>query len=299
MRTLNFHYLRLFWGVAREGHLTRASAKLHLTPQTVSAQIRKLERDLGVKLFQRSGRRLVLTEMGRSVLRYADEIFLVGRELMEIVEGQPSGRPTRLIVGVADVLPKLVAYRLLKALRGIEEPIRLVCREADPEALLADLATHRLDFVLSDAPVPPRARVRAYSHLLGECGVTFMARADLARKLRKRFPQSLDGAPLLMPGDGAFLHRELEHWFDQRGVRPTVIGEFDDSALLKVFGQEGAGFFAVPAVIANEVARQYRVREIGDADGVVERFYAISLERRVKHPAVTEICRAARAELFS
>jgi len=298
MRALNLHYLRLFWGVAHEGHLTRASAKMHLTPQTVSAQIRKLEGQLGVKLFRRSGRRLVLTDVGENVLRYADEIFLVEREILQVAEARPTGRSMRLVVGVADVLPKLVAYRLLKALESVEGPIRLVCHEADPKTLLAELAVHRLDFVLSDGPVPPRASVRAYNHLLGECGVTFMARADLARKLRSGFPGSLDGAPLLMPGKDAAVYGELHRWFDQRGVRPTITGEFEDSALLKVFGQEGAGFFAVPAIIEAEVARQYRVRPFGAADGVIERFYAISLERRIRHPAVSAICETARTELF-
>jgi LysR family transcriptional activator of nhaA len=299
METLNFHYLRLFWGVAREGHLTRASAKMHLTPQTVSTQIRKLEQGLGVKLFHRSGRRLILTEAGHTVMGYADEIFLVGDELLATLEGKPTGRPLRFIVGLADVLPKLVAYRLLRAARGIEEPIRLVCREGKPKTLLAELSVHGLDLVLSDAPVPPRARVRAYNHALGECGVTFMARAELARKLRRGFPKSLDGAPLLMPSEDAILNRELHRWFDQHGVRPAIVGEFDDSALLKAFGQEGAGFFAIPAIIEAEVARQYRVRPVGVAQGIIERFYAISLERRIRHPAVTAICDMAKTELFS
>lgn len=299
METLNLHHLRLFWAVAREGNLTRASAKLHLTPQTVSMQIRELEAAIGEKLFERAGRRLTLTDVGQMVLPYADEIFALGRELREALRGQPTGRPLRLVVGVADVLPKLIAHRLIEPATHLEEPVQIVCREGSPSQLLADLAIHGLDVVLSDRPIPPTVRVRAYNHDLGTCGVRFMARPEQAIGLRQGFPASLDGAPVLLPSEDAVLRRDLDEWFSTRGIRPVMMGDFDDSALLKVFGQAGAGFFAVPAVIEQEVRRQYGVQRVGTADGVVERYYAISVERRVRHPAVAAICSSARLELFA
>jgi LysR family transcriptional activator of nhaA len=299
METLNYHHLRLFCAVAHEGNLSRASKKLHLAPQTVSTQIRDFETALGEQLFRRSGRRMLLTDVGHVALRYADEIFSLGQEFREALRGQPTGRPLRLVVGVADVMPKLVAHRLIEPALLLEEPVRIVCREGTPEKLLADLAIHGLDVVLSDAPIPPGMNVRAYNHQLGRCGVTFMAQPDLARRLRKGFPRSLEGAPVLLPSEDTVLRRELDEWFDERGVRPVIAGEFEDSALLKVFGQAGAGFFAVPTVIEDEVARQYEVQPIGATDDVSERFYAISVERRIRHPAVMAICEAARSELFT
>jgi len=299
MQSLNFHHLRLFWAVAREGNLTRASAKLHLTPQTVSMQIRDLEAAIGDQLFLRSGRRLVLTDLGHVALRYADEIFSLGQELSQTLRGQPTGRPHRLVVGVADVMPKLIAHRLLEPALELAEPVRIICREGPPEKLLAELAVHGVDVVLSDGPIPPTVSVRAYNHHLGTCGVTFMARADQATKLRREFPASLDGAPVLLPTEAAVVRRDLDGWFSARGVKPVIAGEFDDSALMKVFGQAGAGFFPVPAVIAEEVTRQYGVEHIGTAEGLNERFYAISLERRVRHPSIAAICTAARSEFFA
>ena len=204
-----------------------------------------------------------------------------------------------MVVGVADVLPKLLAHRFIEPAFHMDEPVRIACREGTPERLLADLAVHRIDLVLSDAPIPPGVSVRAYNHELGACGVTFMARSDLAGRLRGGFPTSLDGAPTLLPGEGAVLRRELDSWFESAAVRPTIAGEFDDSALLKVFGQAGAGFFTVPSVIAAEVARQYQVEIVGATEDVQERFYAISPERRVRNPAVVAICEAARAALFT
>ena len=299
METLNYHHLRLFWAVAREGNLTRASAKLKLTPQTVSGQIRALQDALDEKLFLRSGRRLVLTEVGHLVLRHAEDIFSIGQELLETLRGQPTGSPLRLAVGIADVVPKLVAHRLIEPAFELDEPLRVACHEGQPEKLLAALSVHGLDVVLSDRPIPSGLRVRAYSHQLVECGVTFLASSDLSARLRDGFPASLDRAPVLLPNPDTVLRRELDAWFDRRGVRPTVVGEFDDSALLKVFGQAGAGFFAVPSVIEDEVVRQYQVRTIGATAEVVERFYAISAERRVRHPAVVAICEAARSQLFA
>lgn len=299
MNSLNYHHLKLFWAVAREGNLTRASATLHLTPQTVSTQIRDFEAAIGEKLFRRTGRRLVLTDVGHVALQYADEIFSLGQELSETLRGLPTGRPLKLVVGIADVMPKHIAHRLLEPALKFGEPVRIVCREGPPEKLLAELAVHGFDIVLSDAPIPPSVRVQAYNHLLGTCGVTFMVRSDQAARLRKGFPDSLHGAPVLLPSENAVLRRDLDGWFTLHGVTPSIVGEFEDSALLKVFGQAGAGVFAVPNVLAEEVAAQYSVQCIGAAEGLVERFYAISVERRVRHPAVDAICTTARDELFA
>ena len=299
MESINYHHLRYFWAVARAGSLTRASEQLSLTPQTVSTQIRDLERALGEKLFHRTGRRLVLTDGGQLVYRYADEIFSLGQELMETLQGRPSGRPLRLVVGVADVLPKLIAHRLIEPALKLEESVQVVCREDRPEKLIAELAVHGLDVVLSDAPIPPGVKVRAYNHLLGECGVTFMATARLAGTYRKKFPRSLERAPVLLPTENTVLRRALGQWFTEQGIPPMIAGEFEDSALLKVFGQAGVGIFAVPSAIEDEVERQYAVRQVGKADGVVERFYAISVERKIRHPAIAAICTIARTELFA
>ncbi len=299
IKNLNYHHLRLFWAVAKEGNLTRASRELHLAPQTVSTQVRDLENSLGEKLFRRSGRRMILTEVGTVTFRYADEIFAVGRELLETLRGQPSERPQRLVVGVASVLPKLIVHRLIEPTLHLEQPVRILCHEGTPEKLLAALAVHQLDVVLSDAPLPPRVSVRAYNHHLGRCGVTFMASAKLAAQLRDGFPQSMDGAPMLLPTADAVVRSELDKWFCTHEVRPLVVAEFEDSALLKTFGQEGVGFFAIPAVIAEEVAHQYGVTQFGTTTDIAENFYAISMERRVRHAGVVAICETARTELFT
>jgi LysR family transcriptional regulator, transcriptional activator of nhaA len=298
MEWLNYHHLLYFWLVAREGGLAGASVKVRLAQSTLSGQIRALEISLGEKLFARSGRRLVLTEMGRVVFRYAEEIFTVGRELQDAVKGRPVGRPLSLNVGVADVVPKLVARRLLEPALKLAEPIHLVCREDRPDRLLAELAVHDLDVVLSDAPVNPSIRVRAFNHLLGECGIVFCGNQKLAAAYRRKFPRSLDGAPVILPTENTTLRRSLDTWFTAQGIRPNVVGEFEDSALLKVFGEAGMGLFPVSSVIAAEVQRQSRVRLVGRVDEVRERFYAISVERRLKHPAVVAISQEARQKLF-
>jgi LysR family transcriptional activator of nhaA len=296
---LNYQHLRYFWAVARHGNLTRASAELGLTPQTVSAQIRRLEEGLGEELFARQGRRLVLTDVGEVVLRYADVIFDLGGEIQAVVRGLSADRPLHFSVGVADVIPKLIAHRLIEPALQMEDPVRIICREDSSEKLLAELAIHGLDVVLTDAPIPPEVKIRAYNHLLGKCGVTFVASSELASRLRKGFPGSLHGAPFLVPVRGTALRQELDIWFNTRNIQPAIVGEFEDSALLKVFGQAGTGFFAVPSVVEDLVRLQYGVEPIRTLDGVVERFYAISVERRVQHPAVAAICETARADLFA
>lgn len=298
MEWLNHHHLLYFWVVAREGSIVRASEVLHLTPQTISAQVRTLEQSMGQALFDRVGRGLVLSETGQIVKRYADEIFSLSRELLDTVRGRPAGRPLQLRVGVADALPKMICQRLLEPALHLDEPMQILCREEGVKALLAELAVHRLDLVLNDAPMPPNLSVRAYNHMLGQCGVTWMAARPLARRVQRRFPASLGGAPVLLPTQDTALRRSLEPWFERHGIRPKIVGEFVDSGLLSAFGQAGEGLFPVADVIADAVCRQYRVVPVGTADGVVDSFYAISVERRVRHPAVAAICDAARASLF-
>lgn len=298
MEWLNYHHLLYFWAVAREGSVTRASEQLHLAQPTVSGQLKALEEALGEKLFERTGRRLVLTDVGRVVFRYADEIFSLGRELQDTLKGRPTGRPIRFTVGVADAVPKLVAYRLLLPALSLPEPVHVVCRDGKPERLLAELSVHALDLVLSDAPVGAEVKVKAYSHLLGETPVAFFGTEALAAAHRKGFPRSLDGAPVLLPTEGSSLRRSLDQWFDTEGLRPRVAGEIEDRALLKVFGQAGVGLFPAPVAIEAEVRAQFGVKLVGRVDAVKERFYALSAERKLKHPAVVAISRAARRKLF-
>ena len=299
MAWLNYHHLLYFWTVAREGGVRRAAEVLHLTQPAVSSQVRTLERALGERLFERRGRRLVLTDTGRVAFRYAEEIFSLGRELQETLAGRPTGRPTRLSVGLVESMPKLLAFRLLEpAVRGAS-PVMLALREGRAERLLADLAIHAVDVVLSDAPVPPHLGVRAFSHLLGECGVSILATPALARAHRRRFPRSLHGAPFLMPAEGTTLRRSLDDWFASLDIRPAVVAEIGDSAVMKVFGGAGLGLFAAPSVVEDVVRRQHGVQLVRRVDSIRERFYAISAERRIRHPAVQAISAAAHRDLFA
>jgi len=298
MDWLNYHHFLYFWLVVREGGLVPASKALRLAHPTLSRQIRQLEERLGEPLFDRSRRRLELTELGKVAYRYADEIFNLGQEFLDVVAGRPVGRPVQLVVGVTDVMPKLVVRRLIAPALQLPEPIRLVCHEDRHDRVVAELALHNLDVVLADAPLPPASNIRAYSHLLGECGVTFFGTPALAKRHGAGFPASLDGAPLLVPTQGSALRRSLEQWLDAQNVRPDFVAEFDDSALMKVFGDEGLGLFCAPTVIERAVTKQHGARVVGRTDQVVERFYAISVERRIKNPAVAAICDSARDELF-
>ena len=294
----NFHHLLYFWTVAREGSILAACKKLYVSQPTVSAQIRALERALGQPLFARRGRRLELTEMGHVALRFAGEIFTLGRELAETFQGRPAGRGLRLVVGVADVVPKLIAYRLLEPALQLPERVELICLEGKSDRLLAELAVHELDLVLTDAPVGPSVNVRAFSHLLGECGLAVFGTAPLAKRFKKGFPASLAEAPFLLPTETCAIRRELNQWFFSQGITPRVAGQFEDSALLKTFGQAGRGLFCAPTAIAGEIEQQYGVQRIGVLDRIRERFYAISVERRIRHPAVLAISTAAKRELF-
>ncbi len=298
---LNYHHLLYFWTVAREGGVGLAGQRLRLSPQTISGQVNALEEALGVPLFERQGRRLVLTETGRVVYGYADEIFSLGRELVDAVRGRPTGRPARVVVGIAEVVPKLIAKRLLApALTPDQEPpLQLVCREDAADRLLVELAAHRLDALVLDRPLPPGSGIKAFNHPLGDTGTTFFAARRLARTLRAGFPASLDGCPVLLPTEEAAVRRGLEDWFHTSGIRPRVVAEFDDSALMKTFGQDGLGAFPAPTAIASEVAAQHGVVPIGEVDSVRERFFVVTMQRRLEHPAIKALAERARAELFA
>ncbi len=298
MDWLNYHHLLYFWSVAKEGSISRAADALHLSQPTVSTQISKLEKAMGVSLFDRRGRNLVLTDTGQTVYRYADEIFSLGREMVDAVQGQASEQTIRLMVGVPDVLPKLIVYQLLKPALQLDEKVKLICHEGKLNDLLSDLALHRLDIVLADSPLTSQINVRAFNHLLGQCCVTVFGTPKLARKFKNGFPQSLSGAPMLLPTQTTMLRRSLDQWFDEHDIHPEVAHEFEDSAVLKVFGQEGEGLVVVPSAMEKEVERQYSLKPIGRIEEIVERFYAISIERRLKHPAVVAISQAAKEDLF-
>lgn len=299
MRHLNYSHLLYFWTVAREGSIAAAAEVLHLTPQTISGQLKLLEESIGEALFQRAGRGLVLTETGHLVNQYAEEIFALGTELAQRVRNHEGGRPAALTVGVVNSIAKLIAYRLLQPALELEEPMRAVCHEGEFEQLLGDLAVHKLDLVVSDRPVPVGLSLKAYSHSLGESAVAFFAQRRRSASYMKMFPGSLDGAPVLLPARSTMLRRELDEWFDRTGVSPLVVGEFDDSALMKAFGEAGIGLFPAPLAIAAEVEHMYHARAIGTLEGIRETYYAISPERKLKHPAVVQITAAARESLFA
>lgn len=291
---INFKHLHYFWVVAKQGGIARAAERLHLTPQTISGQITLLEDIIGEPLFSKSGRNLELTETGRMALSYADEIFSLGGELEEALRNRHADRQVIFKVGIADVVPKTIAYRLLAPALALSEPVRIICRENSLANLLAELALHRVDMVLADGPIPPGINVRGYSHALGECGISFLAVPQLAGPLIEGFPKSLDGQPLLMPSETNLVQAKLLDWLDQLRIYPRIVGEFDDSALMKVFGQAGTGIFIVSTPIAQEVAEQYGVQIIGATDDLHEQYYAISTERRISHPAISAITQAAR-----
>jgi LysR family transcriptional activator of nhaA len=295
MEWLNYHHLFYFWKVVRLGSITAACKELRLAPPTVSAQLRTLEDQLGEKLLMRRGRALVPTDVGQMVYGYAQQIFGLGQELMDAVKQRPTGRPIRLVVGVDDVLPKEIAQALIEPALGLKQPVRLLCREGSLEPLLAALALHELDVVLSDTPVTPSLNVRAYNHPLGDCGVIWMGAPTLAKAHRRGFPKSLDGAPMLLPTDDTALRRDLDQWCDTQAIRPIMVAEFEDYGLLRAFGQEGTGVIPVPSVLEKVFRKQYGLQRIGLAEGVVVRFYAVSIERRIRHPAVVAICATARA----
>ena len=296
---INYKHLHYFWAVAKEGGVARASERLNLTPQTISGQLTLLEERLGIKLFTRVGRNLEITEQGRLVLSYADEIFSLGSELEETIHQLPATLPQQLRVGIVEVLPKYIALRILQPALQMDDPVRMTCREASIDILLAELAVHHLDLALSDRPIPHTVSTRAFSHKLGECAISFFATEALKKQLKGDFPQCLDGMPLLLPSSDNQLRSGIDQWLDKHRLHPRIMAEFDDSALMKAFGQEGLGVFIAPAAIESLVERQYEVSAIGRVDEVQEQFYAISIERRVTHPVISVIMKEARETLFS
>lgn len=289
MDWLNYHQLLNFWVAAREGSIQRASQVLHVTPASVSIQIRQLERAFGNKLFKKQGRGLVLTELGQEVSGYASEIFAKGRELMELVNGRPVGRPLELRVGIRDVMPKLLAFQLLKPALELDQPVRLVCREGEMSELISELAIHKLDVILSDIALDPLYKVQAYSHRLGGSDVVIVGSGELAKRYRRDFPSSLDRAPFLLPTENGALRRQLDRWFSDLNLTPIICGEFADSAMMKIAALSGLGLMAVPSIIENEVRQIYGLHAVGTAAGVLEQFFAVSVERRIKHAGVLAI----------
>jgi LysR family transcriptional activator of nhaA len=298
MEWLNYHHLFYFWRVVRLGSITAACKELRLAPPTISAQLKNLEEQLGEQLLRRKGRTLVPTDVGQMVYGYAEQIFGLGQELMDAVKQRPGERPIRLVVGVDDVLPKEIAQALIEPALALKQPIRLLCREGSLEPLLVALALHQLDVVLSDTPVTPSLNVRAYNHPLGECGVLWMGAPALAKTHRRGFPKSLDGAPVLLPTDDTAIRRDIDQWCDGQGIRPNMVAEFEDYGLLRAFGQQGTGLIPVPSVLGKVFRKQYGLVKVGLAEGVTVRFFAVSIERRIRHPAVAAICETART-LFS
>ncbi len=297
MEFLNYHHLRYFWVVAKEGGLRKAAEKLHVSQPTISVQIAALEGVLNEKLFRRGGRALTLTEAGHRVLSYAEEIFSLGQELLDAARQQPSARPLRVHIGITDSLPKLVSYQIIKPIFKLEQPIQAVCREGKAADLLGQLAAHRLDIVLADEPAPSSLPIKVFNHLLGECGLSFCAESKLAATLKRKFPKSLNDAPVLLPASNAALRQSLEKWFQAGEIRPRLVAEFDDAALMIVAAVDGLGFFAVPTLVVKEAVARHGFQIIGHTEECRQQFYAISAERKVTHPAVLAITSQARAAL--
>jgi LysR family transcriptional activator of nhaA len=296
---LNYRQLHYFWMVARTGSITRACEQLNLTAPTISGQLSLLEHNLGLQLFQKVGRHLELTEAGRRVLAYAEPMFEAGVALEAMLRAQPGQQPLAFRVGVADVVPKSIVYRLLAPTMALDDPpLRISCREDKLERLLADLAIQRLDLVISDSPVPAQLDIRSRTLKLGECGIGFFATPELAQRCTGTFPGCLEHMPLLIPGPQSVVRSRLLRWLEDCRVNTRIVGEFDDSALMQAFGLAGSGVFVAPSVIADDLTRQGDVQLLGETDAVTEAFYAISVERRVNHPGTLAVAEAAREGLF-
>ncbi|SBS31991.1 Transcriptional activator protein NhaR [Marinomonas spartinae] len=291
---INFKHLHYFWVVAKQGSIAKASEKLHITPQTISGQIQLLEDQIGKALFAKVGRNLKLTDTGRMVLSYADEIFSLGSELEQSVRTASTDRTQLLRVGIADSIPKSIAYRLLAPAMTLEDPVRLICKENSLEDLLGALALHKLDLIIADGQIPTQLGIRGFNHFLGECGTAFMAAPTLADNFKTAFPECLIGAPFLIPSDQSLIQIQLLQWLEKYNIHPRITGEFDDRALMKTFGQAGAGVFIVPLAIAEEVAEQFKVEIIGSTEEIREQFYAISTDQRLSNPAFIAINDAAK-----
>ncbi len=297
MEFLNYHHLRYFWVVAKEGGLRKAAEKLHVSQPTISVQIAALEGVLEEKLFRRGGRALALTEAGHRVLSYAEEIFSLGEQLLDVARQQPSARLLRVHIGITDSLPKLLSYEIIKPIFRLEQPVQAVCREGKAADLLGQLAAHRLDIVLADEAAPSSLPIKVFNHLLGECGVTFCAERKLAATLKRKFPKSLNDAPVLLPTSNTALRQSLEKWFQAEDLRPRLMAEFDDAALMKIAAVEGLGFFPLPTLVVKEAVVRYGFQIIGRTEDCRQQFYAISAERKLTHPAVLAITSQALSGL--
>ena len=299
MRHLNYSHLHYFWVVAREGSIAKASELLHITPQTISGQLKLLEESIGEPLFQRAGRGLNLTAMGEVVNLYADEIFTLGGELAQRVQSQSIEVHNKLSVGILNSIPKLIAFRTIAPALELEESIKVVCQEGEFETLLGDLAVHKLDLIISDRQVPAGLNVKAYNHKLGNSQIAFFAHKSIASRYIKKFPQSLNDAPLLLPASNNQMRRDLDDWFDEVGVRPNIVAEVDDSALIKAFGEAAIGLFPAPCAVSEAIESMYHAKLVGTIESVTETYYTISPERKIKHPGVLKITEEARSRLFN
>ena len=295
---MNYKHLNYFWVIANMGSVSKASEQLHLTPQTLSGQLGKLEDDFGMRLFTRSGRNLLLNDAGRMVYGYANDIFTRGVELEETLQNYPDNPPLPIKVGIVDVVPKTIAYNLLRPALQLRKSVRISCREGELRELLSALAIHKIDLIIADSPAPKSLNVKCFNHKLGECGITFFATKKLAKIYEGDFPRVLDGAPMLLPTMHSTIRAKIMQWFEEHQIRPRIVAEFDDSALMKTFGQSGAGIFIAPTVIEADIEEQYRMKTIGRAEEVIDQFFAISVERKLTHPAVVAITNMARDELF-
>jgi LysR family transcriptional activator of nhaA len=297
--SLNYKHLHYFWAVAHAGSIAKASERLHITPQTISGQLSMLEERMGVSLFERVGRGLTLTEVGKVTLQYADEIFELGQELRDVLRGAPTFGPTEFIVSAASAVPKTIVYKIVEPALALDSNMSLTCKEGPVEAILADLAVHKVDIVISDQPIPSEFSIKAFNHKLGGCGVTFFAAPKLAKKLKGTFPNNLNNAPMILLTSQYGIRKQFDLWAKEREIYPRVSGQFDDSALLKSFGESGMGIFFMPSIIADEVCKSFNVKIVGQTEDITNNFYAISAERKVRHPAVVAICEAARESLFT
>lgn len=298
MDRINYQHLYYFWMVAKQGSITAACDILHLAQPTISGQLAVFEQSVGTKLLRKEGRRLVLTETGRAVFHYAEEIFALGREMGHMLKGRTTERGLRLNIGISDAMPKLIAYRLMAPLLRLSDPKQIQCVEDKTERLLTEIGLHSIDMMLSDVPATPASGTRVFNHFLGESSVAVFAAADLAERYRQDFPRCLNGAPFLLPTGNTSLRRSLDQWFDTQQISPVIQAEVEDSALLKTFGAASAGLFFSPRAVAEEIQRQYGTLMLGVAEGVTERFYAITAQRRLKHPLVTAILENAKQGLF-
>lgn len=299
MNRINYQHLYYFWAVAKYGSIAAACEVLHLAQPTISGQLAVFEQSIGAKLLRKEGRRLVLTETGRAVFHYADEIFALGREMIHMLKGQVAERGLRLNVGISDAIPKLIAYRLMEPVLKLAEPKQVHCVEDKTDRLLMEIGLHSIDMVLCDVPATPAAGTRLFNHFLGESSVGVFAAPTLAARYRHNFPRSLNGAPFILPTGNTALRRYLDQWFEEQQISPVVQAEVEDSALLKTFGAAGVGLFFSSAAIAVEIQRQYGTEMLGLAEGVVERFYAITAQRRMKHPFVTAILERGQQGVYA